>query len=252
LRNSKALTLIVPAITIALVITLFEIIPMRNMLSIPTKPEEEHIAAVLGPGLSPMLMETTEQKAPTIINARNSGNSKIKLVHQGFRIEEEIVKLLAEEANVRQISVGSLVNTILKTHFKRKHLDQFGFVPVSKDFLRKIFGTMPQKEAEEVGKSLGFSLVNEYVSSFFPRLDSFTLIQFLERWLGRFQSFHHRVEDTPSPDIKRYAFSVEHDINLNFSIALKIMLIGLIEPIIKAIVIFGDPTSSTLVFSFDT
>ena len=53
-------------------------------------------------------------------------------------------------------------------------------------------------------------------------------------------------------NIKRHTFSVEHDIILNFLIALKIMLIRLIEPIIKAVVIFGDPISSTLVFSFDT
>jgi hypothetical protein len=251
LRNSRTLTLIAPAVTIALVLILFEIIPMKNFMSIPTKPDEEHITAVLASGLSPMLMEEVRRQKVPITSTSNS-NSKIKLVHQGFRIEEEVVRLLAEEANVRHISVGSLVNTILKTHFSRKHLDQIGFIPVSKDFLRKIFGAVSEKEAEEVGKSLGFSLVNEYVSSFFPRLDNFTLIQFLERWLGRFQSFHHRVEDTHNPDIKRHAFSVEHDINLNFSIALKIMLIGLIEPIIKAIVIFGDPTSSTLVFSFDT
>ena len=245
------------------------------MMSISTRPEEEHIAAVLGPGVSPMLMEewrrqkdpTTstpnliptklkenrEEKDPINNNARNSQNSKTKLVHQGFRIEEEVVSLLAAEANVRRISVGGLVNTILKTHLKhRKYFEELGFIPVSKDFLRKVFNAIPQKEAEEVGKSLGLSLANEYVTSFFPRLDSFTLVQFLETWLGKFQSCRHRVEDTDSLDLKRHTFSVDHDINLNFSIALKIMLTGLIEPIIKAIVIFGDPTSSTLVFSFDT
>jgi len=39
LRNSIMLTLLVPAITIALVITFFEIIPMKSMMSISTKPE---------------------------------------------------------------------------------------------------------------------------------------------------------------------------------------------------------------------
>ncbi len=252
MRNSRTLDLILPAITIALVITLFEVIPMKNMMSISTKPEEEHIAAVLDPGPSPMLMEEVrKQKAPT--TSISNSNSKIKLVHQGFRIEEEVVRLLAEEANVGHISVGGLVNTILKAHFKhRKYFEELGFIPVSKDFLRKVFNAIPQKEAEEVSKSLGLSLANEYVANFFPRLDGFTLVQFLETWLGKFQSCRHRVEDTASYNIKRHTFSVDHDINLNFSIALKIMLIGLIEPIIKAIVVFGDPTSSTLVFSFDT
>jgi hypothetical protein len=85
---------------------------MKNMMSISTKPEEEHVAAVLGPGLSPMLMEEVRrQNAPTI--STSNSNSKIKHVHQGFRIEEEVVRLLAEEANGRQVSISSLVNTIL-------------------------------------------------------------------------------------------------------------------------------------------
>jgi hypothetical protein len=191
-------------------------------------------------------------KAPSINTRNSSRNSKTKLIHQGFRIEEELAKLLTREANKKRISVGSLVNTILKTHFTyRKYFEELGSIPVSKDFLRKVFSVIPEKEAEEVGKSLGFSLTNEYVASFFPRLDSSTLLQFLETWLAKFQSFRHRIEDTSSHNIKRHIFSVDHDINLNFSIALKVMLVGLIEPIIRAIVIFGDPTSSTVVFSFD-
>ena len=130
MRNSRTLDLIVPAITIALVITLFEVIPMKNMMSI-SKPDEEHIAAVLDPGPSSMLMEEVrKQKAPT--TSISNSNSKIKLVHQGFRIEEEVVRLLAEEANVGHTSVGGLVNTILKAHFKhRKYFEELGFIPVS-------------------------------------------------------------------------------------------------------------------------
>jgi hypothetical protein len=226
---------------------------MKNIMSISTKQEEEHMVAVMGVGgISSMLTEEID-KAPSINTRNSSRNSKTKLIHQGFRIEEELAKLLTREANKKHISVGSLVNTILKTHFTyRKYFEELGSIPVSKDFLRKVFSVIPQKEAEEIGKSLGFSLVNEYVAFFFPRLDSSTLVQFLETWLAKFQSCRHRIEDTSSHNIKRHTFSVDHDINLNFSIALKVMLVGLIEPIIKAIVICGDPTSSTLVFSFDT
>jgi hypothetical protein len=247
-------SLIVPAITIALALVLFEAIPMKNMMSISTKQEEEHIMTVLASGgISTMLIEEAGEEKTRSRNVRDSSkNSKMKLIHQGFRMEEDLVKLLEKEANNRKISVSSLVNTLLRTHFTyQKYFEELGFIPVSKDFLRKVFSAILQNEAEEVGKSLGFSLANEYVSIFFPQLDSSTLIQFLEMWLGRFQSLRHRVEETASHGIKRHTFSVDHDINLNFSIALKVMLVGLIEPIIKTIVIFGDPTVSTVVFSFD-
>jgi hypothetical protein len=146
-----------------------------------------------------------------------------------------------------------LVNIILKRHVTNDlhHLEELGLIPVRKDFLRKVFNVIPADESEEVGKSLGFSIVDEYVSSFFPKINSHTLIQFLDMWLGRFHSFQHRIEETGSHGIKRHTYSVDHDINLNFSIALRVMIVGLIEPIIKTIVIFGDPTSGAVVFSFD-
>ena len=109
-----------------------------------------------------------------------------------------------------------------------------------------------KKKQKKLGEVLDSSLANEYVTSFFPRLDDSTLVQFLETWLGKFQSCRHGIEDTPSYNIKRHTFSVDHDINLNFSIALKVMLVGLMEPIIKTIVIFGDRLqSSSVIFSFD-
>ena len=79
-------------------VIVFEVIPIKNMMSISTKQEEEHMVAVLGSGgISTMLMEEIGGKKAASTNVRNSGNSKIKLTHQGFRIEEDVVKLLARE-----------------------------------------------------------------------------------------------------------------------------------------------------------
>jgi hypothetical protein len=45
-------------------------------------------------------------------------------------------------------------------------------------------------------------------------------------------------------------FTINHDININFSIALKAGLEGLIEPIIKTPIIFKQITSNSISFSF--
>ncbi len=45
-------------------------------------------------------------------------------------------------------------------------------------------------------------------------------------------------------------FTVNHDININFSIALKAGLEGLIEPIIKSPIVFKQITSNSISFSF--
>ena len=46
----------------------------------------------------------------------NSNSNKNKLSHQGFRLEEQVIKTLAEEAIRKGISVSSLVNKILKNY----------------------------------------------------------------------------------------------------------------------------------------
>ena len=47
-----------------------------------------------------------------------------------------------------------------------------------------------------------------------------------------------------------HVFTVYHDININFSIVLKAILEGLIEPITKSPVAFKDITANSISFSF--
>ena len=49
---------------------------------------------------------------------------------------------------------------------------------------------------------------------------------------------------------ERHNFTLIHDINMNFSIALKTILQGLIVPIIKTDIEFQDITASAISFSF--
>jgi len=212
----------------------------------------------------------------------NSSSSKIKkLVHSSIRIEEEVFNSLQKEAERQGISFNNLVNKTLKTYVTSEmYFEQLGFLLVSKDFLRKIFTELnDEKRIEELGKELGLTVAKEYVTYFFPKVDSCTLPPFLDIWFRRFQSYNHRIEiihDTNNIDInltipdnnnktvvetkeehslKRqieevHYFTLNHDINTNFSIALKSVLEGLIEPIIKSPVTFKDITANSIAFLF--
>jgi hypothetical protein len=48
-----------------------------------------------------------------------------------------------------------------------------------------------------------------------------------------------------------HSFTVNHDISMNFSIALQSILVGLIEPIIKNIVEINNVTPNAITFSFE-
>ena len=139
--------------------------------------------------------------------------------------------------------------------FKRK-TSQWGFL-VSKDFLRKVFSKIEKAEdIEEFGQELGLTTAKEYVSYFFPQVNSNSLVQYLDLWFRRFQSYQHRIDNdmynSDNINAERHYFTVIHDINMNFSIALKTILQGLIVPIIKSDIEFRDITASAVSFSFKT
>jgi hypothetical protein len=108
----------------------------------------------------------------------------------------------------------------------------------------------------------------------------------LDLWFRRFQLCQHRVEDifvVSSSDIvekaddsngdnngaverrrrkfqhqqeqqkkkQLHSFTVYHDINMNFSLILKAILEGLVEPITKSPVLFKDVTPTSIAFSIE-
>jgi hypothetical protein len=197
-------------------------------------------------------------------NRDNNQRRKDKLIHSTFRINQFVIKSLEEEANKRRVSLGSLVNSILENYVSSEmYFEQLGFLLVSKDFLRKTFNAIPsnneQNTIDEFAKELGNTVAKEYVSYFFPEVNSRTLAEFLDIWFRRFQCCQHRVTKSSSDidDItaattkELHHIAVNHDININFSIALKAMMEGFIEPIIKRKVEFKEITSNAISFSFE-
>jgi hypothetical protein len=184
-------------------------------------------------------------------NDNNNTNNKDKLLHQGFRIQEQVIKTLTEEAARKGISVSNLVNKILKNYVTHEmQFEELGFILVSKDFLRKIFSVVDdEKDIQDFGKEFGTTMAKEYVSYFYPQVNSITLVQFLDYWFRRFQSSKHIVENGDRS--QRHYFTVNHDINIKFSFALKAILEGLIEPVSKTTVQFRDVTANSITFSFD-
>ena len=181
----------------------------------------------------------------------NSNSNKNKLSHHGFRLEEQVFKTLAEEAIRKGISVSSLVNKILKNYVTHEmQFEELGFILVSKDFLRKIFNVIDdEKHIQDFGTELGTTMAKEYVSYFYPHVNSHTLVRFLDYWFRRFQSCKHTVENSDTN--QKHYYTVNHDINIKFSVALKAILEGLIEPVSKTTVEFRDITANSLTFSFD-
>jgi len=184
-------------------------------------------------------------------------------VHSTYRIKEHICKALEGESKKRRITISILVNNIIDNYLNSEmYFEQLGFILVSKDFLRKVFSKIEKAEdIEEFGLELGLTMAKEYVSYFFPQVNSKSLIKYLDLWFRRFQSYQHRIDNdrnnnnqnnnNNNKNGERHYFTVIHDINMNFSMALRTILEGLIVPIIKNDIEFRNITASAISFSFE-
>lgn len=220
---------------------------LNGILSFYSKQEDEHVVCYL----TGIQREGTENALFRMgIDEPLAVNNKEKLTHQSFRMHEKTFKHLQEEATKRGISVSNYINNILKNYASYGlYFEQFAFIPVSKEFLRTIFIKIENdQDVEQYSRDLGTIVVNEFTSNHFPNLNNKTLIQFLEMWFRRFQNYQHRVDivedNGRGGGVLMHTFSVHHDINTNFSIVLKRILSGLIEPITKSIVIFSEVTQA--------
>jgi hypothetical protein len=87
-------------------------------------------------------MQTSKKRISSSSSNPADASHKLELIHSSFRIEEGVIKPLERIAEKRGISL-SLVNKRLKDCvISEMNFEELGFIPVSKDFLRRLFSKM--------------------------------------------------------------------------------------------------------------
>ncbi|HKQ22758.1 MAG TPA: hypothetical protein VJS91_12005, partial [Nitrososphaeraceae archaeon] len=83
---------------------------------------------------------------------------KRKLVHLGFRIDENVLESIKKSAKRTETTVSNQINIILRNWVTRDtYFQELGFIPMSKDVLRAWINKIEQSEliiqAREFGQS---------------------------------------------------------------------------------------------------
>ena len=121
---------------------------------------------------------------------------KKKLIHQGFRIKEDTVRALLKQSQKNSISLSNMVNKILENHVTcDRYFEELGFLLVSKEFLRRSFSRLKEEHISKDSRDDGLTAVKEYLPYLFHKVNSNTLVQFLEIWFKRFQGYEHIIND---------------------------------------------------------
>jgi hypothetical protein len=177
--------------------------------------------------------------------ARKEDSGRRRLVHLGFRIDEDVLNGIKNAAKRSETTVSNQTNKILRNWVARDaYFQELGFIPMSKDILRAWINKIEERELIIQAKDFGLSAV-EFIVYFFGEVNVNTLIKFLEILFSRFQSYQHHFEN------KTHSFHINHDICMNYSIFFSELLKALIEPIINAPVKVKSLTQKMIIISFD-
>ena len=108
------------------------------------------------------------------------------------RIDIETYAQLIDKANLKGISLNSLVNSILKRYLV---WDQFslemGLVPITKRTLKKIFREMDDETIKKIAKDVGGTVPQELIYLSYDKFDFNNLMKMIEISDSRFGPVRH-------------------------------------------------------------
>jgi len=164
-----------------------------------------------------------------------------------YRVRSDVKSALKEEARRLGINPNALVSQIFHRHISwGRYVGQLKCIPVSKDFLRLIFESMPRTEVEKVGRLLGESAAHEELLFLFSRITPGTILLFMDLWASHFDAWDHRYEGGKD------FFTVKHDVNLNFSYFMRAYVSAVLSSTLGKNVQFEKMSPNSVTFVFES
>ena len=162
-----------------------------------------------------------------------------------YRIRAELKSSLEEEAARLGINPNALVSQIFTRHVSwGRYIGRLNFVPVSKDFLRFVFETLPKEDIERIARALGESQAHEELLFLFQHISPATVLMFMDLWASHFDAWDHKYEGS------KHIYTIKHDVNLNFSVFTKEYVSSLIQSMLGTKVDFEAMSPNSVTFSF--
>jgi predicted DNA-binding ribbon-helix-helix protein len=165
-----------------------------------------------------------------------------------FRLENEILVSLRQEARRKDVSVNTLVSQIAKQHTHWHSLAaQAGFISVRKPLLTKLLESQNDEEIKSLAKHVASSSNKDFLLMLRRKYNIYSALDMIETWISiSGYSYTHNIEDLDYSN-RLHSFIVQHHMGRKWSFYLSELYKNFFEE-------FGirnarfDLTDSTLAF----
>ena len=142
-------------------------------------------------------------------------NRKRKTVGRSFRIDEEWLNVLTEEAEKQGVSVNSLLNRLLQQYAYLRYMLRYGAITVTSKGFSGILECCPEDKVRENGRNAGSTITRDMLLTMGVTPDySFVILlvkKILSEFAGWFECDHHVKRD-------KEILHLRHDLGIKWSI----------------------------------
>lgn len=148
-----------------------------------------------------------------------NGDSK-KTTTMTFRIEENVMDVLRQESEKKQVSLNTLVGQILKRYIEwGMYEPKVGMIPIAKPVVIALFDKMSQEDLVELACKVGKNAVHDIALFMKSEMDITSFLSWLEmRFRHSAIEFNHRVSNYS------HTYVMKHDLGYNWSVYHKTLL----------------------------
>jgi hypothetical protein len=142
-------------------------------------------------------------------------NRKRKTIGRSFRIDEEWIKVLNEEAEKQGISVNSLMNRLLQQYAYIRYMLRYGAITLTRKGFASLLECCPEDKVREKGRKAGSTITRDMLLTMGAAPDyNFVILlikKILSEFAGWFECDHHIKPD-------REILHFRHDLGIKWSI----------------------------------
>ena len=163
-----------------------------------------------------------------------------------FRLDEDIIEALREEAEEEEVSLNVLANHVFRRYVEWERFAQkAGFIPVTRELLTALLNEISDKKIEEIVRKVGKEVIKAQILYMQNKYDLDSFIKWSEA-RNRISGFaqKHVV------DSNTHEYIIQHDLNLKWSLYMKTMYEMVLNDVYKKKVEF-ELTPSTVVFKLE-
>ena len=120
--------------------------------------------------LTELMLETRKAEPPRVSSETRT-----------IRLEVDILLKLEELANQENVSISFIINKALRRHVEWEiYAEKFGFMMVFTAKMRRIYESLTDAEARELGRQSAENEYSEFINFWFKKIDFDTTVKALE------------------------------------------------------------------------